>query len=285
MQPGRSDANELWKSRLDDLLELEPAVLWEAAPESEGFLWVQGGLNILGFPAAQWTNASDFWASRLHPDDAVEAIQFRANVAGSRKSRQTHYRMLTSEGQAVWFRDSARLTDSGVLRGVLTRIPDPSEPDREKAGGAVSGGFLLDLEAFLRRNRPPAKALLVGMIMMRRREFIQARYGISVLNNLQLLYEQHLVTSLPVCFDVFATRELGYVVVAEAVAGNKALPDLKRLVGSSHIMPVEAPGRTALVNLTVDLKIFTSTPDEDVSEIARQLTQACRESDSGVRLA
>lgn len=259
--------------------------MWEAAPESEGFVWVQGGVSVLGFSAEQWTATADFWVSRLHPEDAAEAMQFRANVAGSRKSRQTHYRLLTSEGQAVCFRDSARLTESGLLRGVLTRIPDPSEPDPGKAGAAVSGGFLLDLEAFLRRNRPPAKALLVGMIMMRQREFIQTRYGISALNNLQLLYEQHLVTNLPGCFDVFATRELGYVVVAEAAAGNKALPDLKRLVGSSHIIPVEAPGRTALVNLTVDLKLFTSTPDEDVSEIARQLSNACRDLDPGLRLS
>ena len=93
------------------LVENVPAVVYLVAPDDDRrTLYVSPQVErALGYPREEWLDQPDIWMELLHPDDREHTLAAHdaANETGQPWSRE--YRLIASDGRAVWFRDVATL--------------------------------------------------------------------------------------------------------------------------------------------------------------------------------
>jgi PAS domain S-box-containing protein len=93
------------------LVENMPAVVYLVAPDDDRrTLYVSPQVErALGYPREEWLDQPDIWMELLHPDDREHTLAAHdaANETGQPWSRE--YRLIASDGRAVWFRDVATL--------------------------------------------------------------------------------------------------------------------------------------------------------------------------------
>ncbi len=99
------------ESRYRALVENLPAVVYVVAPDDDRrTLYVSPHVErTLGYTREEWLDQPDIWMELLHPDDreTTLAAHDHHNETGEPWSRE--YRLITSDGRAVWFRDVATL--------------------------------------------------------------------------------------------------------------------------------------------------------------------------------
>jgi PAS domain-containing protein len=70
----------------------------------------------------------NFWVNHLHPDDRAAAIEACSRATSMGRDHEFEYRMIHSDGHAVWFRDSlfVDIQDGKPvrLRGILIDISE-----------------------------------------------------------------------------------------------------------------------------------------------------------------
>ena len=97
--------------RYRTLVERVPAVIYRAAPDDDRrVLFVNEQVEtLLGYTREEWLDQPDIWMELLHPDDREPTLaeMDRCNETGDPFDRE--YRLIASDGTAVWFRDSAHL--------------------------------------------------------------------------------------------------------------------------------------------------------------------------------
>jgi PAS domain S-box-containing protein len=103
------------------------AVVWEADPATLAFTFVSHGAEaLLGYPLQRWTSDLRFWHERLHPEDRDGAVAYRMDQIGARRDHDFEYRLVASDGRALYIRDRARLARDAAgalrLRGLLTNV-------------------------------------------------------------------------------------------------------------------------------------------------------------------
>ena len=93
------------------LVENMPAVVYLVAPDDDRrTLYVSPQVErALGYAREEWLDQPDIWMELLHPDDREQTLAAHdaANETGRPWSRE--YRLIASDGRAVWFRDVATL--------------------------------------------------------------------------------------------------------------------------------------------------------------------------------
>jgi PAS domain S-box-containing protein len=93
------------------LVENVPAVVYLVAPDDDRrTLYVSPQVErALGYPRDEWLDQPDIWMELLHPDDREQTLAAHdaANETGQPWSQE--YRLIASDGRAVWFRDVATL--------------------------------------------------------------------------------------------------------------------------------------------------------------------------------
>ena len=93
------------------LVENIPAVVYEVAPDGDGTtLYVSPQVErLLGYRREEWLQQPDIWMELLHTDDREQTLAAYDlhNETGEPWSRE--YRLIASDGRAVWFRDEATL--------------------------------------------------------------------------------------------------------------------------------------------------------------------------------
>ncbi len=93
------------------LVENIPAVVYTVAPDDDRMtLYVSPQVETaLGYTREEWLQQPDIWMELLHPDDREPTLAAHdlANETGNPWSRE--YRLIASDGRAVWFRDVATL--------------------------------------------------------------------------------------------------------------------------------------------------------------------------------
>jgi PAS domain S-box-containing protein len=93
------------------LVENMPAVVYLVAPDDDRrTLYVSPQVErALGYPREEWLDQPDIWMELLHSDDREPTLAAHdaANESGQPWSRE--YRLIASDGRAVWFRDVATL--------------------------------------------------------------------------------------------------------------------------------------------------------------------------------
>jgi PAS domain S-box-containing protein len=93
------------------LVEQVPAVVYVVAPDDDRrTLYASSQVErALGYSREEWLEQPDIWMELLHPDDRERtlAAHDEHNLTGEPWSRE--YRLIASDGRAVWFRDVATL--------------------------------------------------------------------------------------------------------------------------------------------------------------------------------
>ncbi len=98
------------KERLARLVETSPAVIYSSRPSGDfGATYISPNVrDQVGYEPEAFTQDSDFWASKIHPDDR-ERI-FGGLSALFEAGHHTHeYRFLHADGAHRWMRDELRL--------------------------------------------------------------------------------------------------------------------------------------------------------------------------------
>ena len=97
------------EARFKTLVEHIPAITYIAAlDEFSTTLYVSPQVEtILGFSQRDYKKDPDIWRKQLHPDDRARIMDEVHRAHKFNKPFISEYRMLTSSGQVVWFRDEA----------------------------------------------------------------------------------------------------------------------------------------------------------------------------------
>ncbi|MEE8045034.1 MAG: sigma 54-interacting transcriptional regulator, partial [Thermodesulfobacteriota bacterium] len=117
------------------LVETTNVIPWEADAKTFQFTYVgPQAQGLLGYPAEQWYE-QDFWQSHIHPDDSEKAIEKCLKSTAKKKDFEFEYRMISSDGNIVWFHDLASvITEDGepkTLRGFMIDITERRNAELE----------------------------------------------------------------------------------------------------------------------------------------------------------
>jgi PAS domain S-box-containing protein len=103
-------------------------IIWRADADTLRFSHVEGCVDeILGFSAEEWLAQSDFWQSRLHPEDADRVVE---TCLAARRKRQSHrltYRMVAADGRTIWMQDNVKVIEDGdraTLSGIMIDVTE-----------------------------------------------------------------------------------------------------------------------------------------------------------------
>jgi PAS domain S-box-containing protein len=99
------------EARYRALIENIPAAVYIVAPDDDRkTIYVSPQVEVaLGYTRDEWLEQPDIWMELLHPDDREETLAAHDlhNETGRPWSRE--YRLIASDGRAIWFRDVATL--------------------------------------------------------------------------------------------------------------------------------------------------------------------------------
>ena len=120
------------------LVEQLPAVTYTAAlDESSTTLYISPQIEkILGISPAEYKADPDFWVKHLYPDDRDRVLNEVSRSHRTGRPFHSEYRMVSQNGQLVWFRDDATIVrdDKGnrlYLQGVMFDITDHKQAQEE----------------------------------------------------------------------------------------------------------------------------------------------------------
>jgi diguanylate cyclase (GGDEF)-like protein/PAS domain S-box-containing protein len=137
---GEEEARErqVAEAHYRSLVERLPAIVYSAELGEQGrWLYVSPQIKeILGFTPQEWMEDRELWMKQLHPDDRERALEQESEkVLGDRNPPPIDYRLLTRDGEEVWFLDEAvlELNSSGtpVWHGVLYDITERKRAEQE----------------------------------------------------------------------------------------------------------------------------------------------------------
>lgn len=116
------------EAKFRTLVEQIQAITYLAAlAPGDGLLYISPQIRTLGFTPAEWLATPGLHERQLHADDRAAALAaIGASRAGGMPLR-IEYRLLTSSGETLWFRDEAEVvTDEGgqkmFMQGILVDI-------------------------------------------------------------------------------------------------------------------------------------------------------------------
>jgi len=120
-------ALSLSQQKLEALVHSIDGIVWERAPDTFRFTFIsRQSESILGYPPDAWLDKPDFWEGKLHPQDAVKAVQTAHEMAARGQPYSYEYRMLAADGRTVWIRESGTvLVDKGqpvAMRGIFQDV-------------------------------------------------------------------------------------------------------------------------------------------------------------------
>jgi len=124
----RQDAElSLSQEKMEALIHSIDGIVWERTPDNFKFTFIsRQSESILGYAPQAWLDQPDFWASKLHPQDAAKAVETGRTLASKGKSYAYEYRIIAADGRTVWIQESGMvLVENGrpaALRGILQDI-------------------------------------------------------------------------------------------------------------------------------------------------------------------
>ena len=123
------------QNKFTNLINTVDGIVWEADAETFQFTFVsQHAEKILGYSTAQWINEPGFWASHIHPDDRLWAVDYCVSCTREKKEHQFEYRMIAANGEIVWLADFVTVTvemDKAVqLQGIMVDITERKKAEQ-----------------------------------------------------------------------------------------------------------------------------------------------------------
>jgi PAS domain S-box-containing protein len=131
------------------LVEGLPLVMY--TEDDDGLTYISPQIEpLLGYPIPEWLANVGLWRRSIHPDDRDRVIARYMEAVAARDDLEYEYRLLRSDGRAVWVRDSSAY------------VPDGSRSYRQ--------GFIVDVTAQkesaaqAERNATLMRALIDGTV-------------------------------------------------------------------------------------------------------------------------
>lgn len=123
-----AEALEASDKRIRTLIDSTRCILWETRPETMDFGFVSGPVErILGYPVEDWLKPG-FWASKIHPEDRDQAVNFCMVQSAKGLDHEFEYRMIAADGSIVWLHDAVTVDRGGGdglrLRGAMMDISE-----------------------------------------------------------------------------------------------------------------------------------------------------------------
>lgn len=120
-------ALSLSQQKMEALIHSIDGIVWERDAATFQFTFIsRQSTEILGYSPQTWLAQPKFWEEKLHPSDAVKAIQTSHEMAQRGEPYSLEYRMLTAAGETVWIRESGTVrVEQGrpvALRGIFQNI-------------------------------------------------------------------------------------------------------------------------------------------------------------------
>ena len=123
------------EARYREIVERTPAISYqELAVEdysaASAVIYVSPQVErLLGYPAESWWKVPGFWTNIVHPDDLERVMAESDRTSRNGEPYVQEYRMVTTDGRLIWFRDEAVLIrgESGrpdVWQGVMIDISE-----------------------------------------------------------------------------------------------------------------------------------------------------------------
>jgi two-component system sensor histidine kinase UhpB len=138
--PSELPFGELPEKGYQLLIEHLPAICYIAAWDVESStLYVSQQIqSILGFTQKEWMADATLWLKQIHPDDRASVLVELERLHAGGQPVPSEYRMLTRDGQVVWFRDEVAIgygTDDRplYLYGVMLDITERKRVEAELA--------------------------------------------------------------------------------------------------------------------------------------------------------
>lgn len=131
----RAGAQRLSLQGALDLVDGLDAIVWEADAATWEFSLVsQRAEEILGYPLKLWLTKPDFWGSVIHPEDRERVTALLWAAASQGGDSELEYRIMTSEGRVLWFRNVVRAVRDGEgrvrrLRGLMVDITQQKQAE------------------------------------------------------------------------------------------------------------------------------------------------------------
>jgi len=115
------------QQKMEALIHSIDGIVWERTLDPARFTFISRQSEaILGYAPQQWLDRPDFWAEKLHPQDAAKALQASAAMAGQGETYCQEYRMIAADGRTVWIRECGTvLMEQGravAIRGIFQDI-------------------------------------------------------------------------------------------------------------------------------------------------------------------
>lgn len=123
----QDSAIRMSQQKVESLVNSIEGVVWEADPTTLQFTFVSPQAErLLGFPLDRWVGNRNFWQDHVHPDDSEPFLKTLRQVSKDTPAFSVEYRMSTSSGATLWFRNVISVVLEKerpvLLRGVLLDV-------------------------------------------------------------------------------------------------------------------------------------------------------------------
>lgn len=132
-------ALSLSQQKMSALVNSIDGIVWEREASTLRHTYVsQQSQTILGYPPEAWMARADFWADKLHPQDASKIVKQVQELGAKGEPYVCEYRMIAADGRTVWIRESGMLVQEqgkvvavrGILQDITQHKLDAEELDK-----------------------------------------------------------------------------------------------------------------------------------------------------------
>ncbi len=129
-------ALSLSQQKMSALIHSIDGIVWERTPDTFQFTFIsRQSESILGYAPQTWLEQPDFWAKKLHPQDAAKAIETGRDMATAGEPYSFEYRLIAADDRTVWIRESGTVLmekDRPVaMRGIFQDITQQKQAAEE----------------------------------------------------------------------------------------------------------------------------------------------------------
>jgi len=242
-----------------------PAVIWRADASTLVFKQVSGAAeNVLGYPAAHWIAASNFFAERIHPEDREPTLRFYRAAIELSGEASAEFRAISATGETIWCRETVHAAGPGTLLGVCTSITQRKHSEQRRFT-AERISALRGLSARLAHELNNPLMIITGYAE-------EMLHGLGSDDPRRADAEQILEATLRIGG---VTEQLLQFTRRQARAPQRV--ELTRMISEMEDQIVRAAGNAVTVDMNAETPVWASANRRQLEEILLALVSAERE--------
>ncbi len=242
-----------------DEMEMETLLLVADVSEVSG-----AAENVLGYPAAHWIAASNFFAERIHPEDRESTLRFYRAAIELSGEASAEFRAISATGEIIWCRETVHAAGPGTLLGVCTSITQRKQSEQRRLT-AERISALRGLSARLAHELNNPLMIITGYAE-------EMLHGLGSDDPRRADAEQILEATLRIGG---VTEQLLQFTRRQARAPQRV--ELTRMISEMEDQIVRAAGKGVTVDMNAETPVWASANRQQLEEILLALVSAERE--------